>query len=76
MVNSNVETQTRIQFKYGCLHGVYGTPQVYVGGVFADGLDGGATFQDWQDILDPLIGATTTARKKLHGGPALEHLAT
>lgn len=56
MSDSEVDTQTRNQFKYGCLHGVFGTPQVFIGGVLAEGLDGEATFRDWQDLLEPLLG--------------------
>lgn len=59
MASAEMETQTRSQFKYGCLHGVHGTPEVYIGGVLADNLDGGATFQDWQDLLDPLLAPTS-----------------
>lgn len=66
MSDDEVETLTRFQFKYGCLHGVFGTPEVFVGGVLADGLDGEATFQDWQDLLEPLVGGTP-ARLKLDG---------
>lgn len=63
MSDSEVDTQTRFQFKYGCLHSVFGTPQVFVGGVLADGLDGEATFEDWQDLLDPLLGGTAVTAK-------------
>eukprot|EP00752_Nemacystus_decipiens_P007426 g6638.t2 len=56
MSDDDVEAQSRIQFKYGCLHGVFGTPQVFVGGVWAENLDGEETFQDWQDLLEPLVG--------------------
>ncbi|CAM9646283.1 unnamed protein product [Ectocarpus sp. 12 AP-2014] len=59
MADAEVEIHTRNQFKYGCLHGVDGTPQVYIGGILASGLDGDATFQDWQDILDPLLSRTS-----------------
>lgn len=55
MANRRLGLKTRYQFKYGCLHGVYGTPLVFVGGVIAKGLDGRATFQDWKKVLDPLI---------------------
>lgn len=61
MADAEVEIQARNQFKYGCLHGVDGTPQVYIGGILASGLDGDATFQDWQDILDPLLSRTSSA---------------
>lgn len=60
MSDSEVESQTRSQYKYGCLHGVFGTPTVSIGGVFVDGLDGESTFQDWQDLLEPLLGRPTT----------------
>ena len=66
MADPDIETETRTQFKYGCLHGVDGTPQVYVAGVLAENLDGEATFQDWQDVLEPLVGRAT-ARIKLEG---------
>lgn len=70
MSDDEVESQTRIQFKYGCLHDVFGTPQVFIGGVLADNLDGGATFQDWQDLLDPLVGGVA-ARANLNGRAAM-----
>lgn len=69
MADSGIETQTRSQFKYGCFHGVFGTPQVFIGGVLADNLDGEATFQDWQELLEPLLGGTA-ATAKLHGKAA------
>lgn len=55
MSDSELDLQTRYQFKYGCLHSVYGTPTVFVGGVMAEGLDGFATFESWKDVLDPLL---------------------
>lgn len=55
MADSNLNMKARYEFKYGCLHNVYGTPAVYVGGVHAGGLDGGSSFEDWQEVLDPLI---------------------
>lgn len=60
MADSEVEMQTRSQFKYGCIHGVRGTPMVYIGGVLVDGLDGDSTFQDWQDVLEPLLSSSST----------------
>lgn len=62
MSDSEVEMQTRSQFKYGGFHGVYGTPTVYIGGVKVDGLDGESTFQDWQDLLEPIIGSSTATK--------------
>lgn len=59
MSASELNLQTRYQFKYGCLHGVFGTPLVFVGGVLAENLDGGATFETWQDVLAPLLSADT-----------------
>lgn len=70
MSDSEVDTQTRIQFKYGCLHRVFGTPQVFIGGVLAHNLDGEATFQDWQDLLEPLVGSTPVTAK-LNGRAAM-----
>lgn len=59
MVDGELDVLARYQFKYGCLHAVYGTPMVYVGGVIAEGLDGGATFETWQGVLDPLLAGET-----------------
>ncbi|CAM9507270.1 unnamed protein product, partial [Hapterophycus canaliculatus] len=61
MADFELETQTRSQFKYGCLQGVHGTPEIYVGGILAESLDGGATFQEWKDLLDPLLGFASKA---------------
>ncbi|CAM9408840.1 unnamed protein product [Ectocarpus sp. 6 AP-2014] len=61
MADAEVEIQTRNQFKYGCLHDVDGTPQVYIGGILASELDGDATFRDWQDTLDALLSRTSSA---------------
>ncbi|CAM9234266.1 unnamed protein product [Laminaria digitata] len=55
MADKNLGLKTRYQFKYGCLHGVYGTPIVFIGGVMAKGLNGRSTFEDWKRLLDPLV---------------------
>ena len=60
MADKDLGLKARYQFKYGCLHGVYGTPMVFIGGV-AEGLDGGATFEDWKSVLDPLIAQANSA---------------
>lgn len=70
MADLEMEAQTRSQFKYGCLHGVHGTPQVYIGGVLADNLDGGATFEDWKALLDPLLVYSTPYLSTRLSGPA------
>lgn len=63
MDDPELNMQTRYQFKYGCLHGVSGTPFVYIGGVLADGLDGSATAAAWRKFLDPLVNGFFPGRK-------------
>lgn len=55
MADSALNMKARYEFKFGCLHTVYGTPAVYVGGVHAEALDGDSSFEEWQEILDPLL---------------------
>ena len=47
-----IEMAARYMFKYGTLHGVYGTPQYKVNGVDVSGVD---DIGDWIALLDPLL---------------------
>lgn len=59
MANSALNMRARYEFKYASLHGVYGTPAVFVGGVYAASLSSGdATLQDWHSVLKRLLGAS------------------
>lgn len=55
MADRNLDLRARYQFKYGCLHGAYGTPMVFVGGILAEGLNGDATLENWHEVLDPVL---------------------
>lgn len=57
MENSELELRTRYEFKYAALHGVFGAPMVYVGGILSESLStGSATLENWEKVLDALIG--------------------
>lgn len=65
MADGALDQKARHQFKYGCLHNVYGTPIVYVGGVLAESLSSGsATIASWRHALDPIVPDTFVNRKK------------
>lgn len=64
MADSALGIKTRNQFKYGCLHGVYGTPMIFIGGVMAESLDGGATMEDWKSVLDPLLAQDSAVSRR------------
>lgn len=65
MADDALDQNARHQFKYGCLHNIYGTPIVYVGGVLADSLSSGsATITSWRDLLAPIVPENLVNRKK------------
>lgn len=67
MADSALDQNARYQFKYGCLHGIYGTPIVYVGGVYAESLSsGGASISTWRDVLGQVVPDALTNTQKCH----------
>ncbi|CAM9909317.1 unnamed protein product [Ascophyllum nodosum] len=59
LADGELDMKARYEFKYSCLHTVYGTPAVYIGGIFAQDLDSGSSFEEWQKTLDPLLERRT-----------------
>jgi len=63
--NGNVNTETRISWKYGCSRTVSGTPSFLLNGVYI-GADSSWSLSDWQSVIDPIINATSTRTTKHH----------
>ncbi|CAM9486261.1 unnamed protein product [Choristocarpus tenellus] len=56
MADSTLNLKARNEFKYACLHQVYGTPTVLLGGVRVETLESSnASQQVWKSILDELL---------------------
>ncbi|CAM9601308.1 unnamed protein product [Discosporangium mesarthrocarpum] len=59
MASSATDFKARYQFKYACLHQVYGTPSVFVGGVASPELStSSATPDAWRSVLSTIALGT------------------
>jgi hypothetical protein len=70
--NPGLNVAARISWKYGCSRGVSGTPFFFVNGVLAPA-DGDWNLQQWQALLDPLIGDAQFPAKALLKGAFERH---
>lgn len=67
MADGRLDQKTRYQFKYGCLHAVYGTALVFVGGILSESLSNGASsISSWRDVLGPLVPDALVNRRKFY----------
>lgn len=53
--DASAEMDARIEFKYAACHHMDGTPTFLVNGVVASDLGADSTFQDWVNVIEPLL---------------------
>ncbi|XP_059139995.1 uncharacterized protein LOC131928095 [Physella acuta] len=61
--DSSIDSDTRLEWKYGCTRGVYGTPFFTINDVFTTGDAAGWTPQYWVQLIKSLLPANSITKQ-------------